>query len=287
MKKMYDWIRTHKIVTAIICFLALILQALAVHAIHKCYLGDPWFTATWNPGDVLSYVAGFEAFLGTVFLGMVSLEQSRKAEETNKRLSEENNYLQKVMSQKLLPVVKISKSESGPSENAIRPREFPTAHSFFRRESFSRSSVQEFIVNIDVDDAGNEAPIYKKKLSLSLENVSDAMLRHFCIDGITIAGYRDRFSTISCTNLRPGDGISGLLGTKDQFRIDITFYYSNEEIKTAWELYSGGLGATLFSSNTTITGIQFHEFMSITINDHGYSHISYGEKPFEGGENNA
>ena len=92
MKKIWKWIANHKVLTAIICFA---LPLVFVHVLYKSYLGISWLITDWGSGDILAYIAGFEALLGTVFLGLVSLEQNRKAEEANERLNKENNYLQK------------------------------------------------------------------------------------------------------------------------------------------------------------------------------------------------
>ena len=68
------------------------------------------FSAEWSAGDALSYVSGLQALLGTIILGIITVEQGQDAQEVNRRLSEENNRLQKIMAQKLLPAVKLTKS---------------------------------------------------------------------------------------------------------------------------------------------------------------------------------
>lgn len=58
---------------------------------------------------MLAYIAGFEALLGTAILGFITVKQSQDAQKMNERLSKENNYLQKISVQKLLPIIEISK----------------------------------------------------------------------------------------------------------------------------------------------------------------------------------
>lgn len=53
------------------------------------------FPAEWSAGDALSYVSGLQALLGTIILGIITVEQGQDAQEVNRRLSEENNRLQK------------------------------------------------------------------------------------------------------------------------------------------------------------------------------------------------
>lgn len=74
------------------------------------------FSAEWSAGDALSYVSGFQALFGTVILGIITVEQGQDAQKVNKRLSEENNKLQKIMAQKLLPAVKMTNPSCRPTE---------------------------------------------------------------------------------------------------------------------------------------------------------------------------
>ena len=73
------------------------------------------FSAEWSAGDALSYVSGLQALLGTIILGIITVEQGQDAQEVNRRLSEENNRLQKIMSQKLLPAVKLTNPSCKPT----------------------------------------------------------------------------------------------------------------------------------------------------------------------------
>lgn len=73
------------------------------------------FPAEWSAGDALSYVSGLQALLGTIILGIITVEQGQDAQEVNRRLSEENNRLQKIMSQKLLPAVKLTNPSCKPT----------------------------------------------------------------------------------------------------------------------------------------------------------------------------
>ena len=288
--KLWCWIKSHKIGTAFICVCFCVLQAFIIHVLHKWNIGIPFFAAEWNPGDVLEYVSGFEAFLGTVFLGVVSLDQSRKAEETNKRLSEENNYLQKILSQKLLPIVKLCSLETTRTiRNYKIPQPFPDANRFTRYISynsrFPEKPVNVICVNIDVKKG---TPAYLKTLTFSVHNVSESIMRHICVDDITICGYKDAFSEIRCSNDKPNNGISLLFTADDSPTVQIMFYFNSEEIRSYWDSELGGLAVSTFFTNTTIAGIKFREFMDIRVNDNGYSHISYGEGSFdEGSENNA
>lgn len=248
---------------------------------HKLNIGIPWFNKIWEPGDFLVYVSGFEAFVGTVFLGLVSLEQSKKADEANRRLNEENIYLQKIMSQKLFPVIQIYPLRTAPIDESYRLKnDFPSIRSFTRQTQYTHAVGYNYVVNIDVEDNNNEK-LYKKELSFFIKNISESVLRHFCIDGIVVQGYKNIFPAITCVNQRPGDGISALLQANDQVRINMTFYFYSDKIEEVWSHVLGGLGVILYTTNTTITGVKFHEYMEISLTSKEIADISYGEKTFD------
>ena len=51
------------------------------------------FSAEWSAGDALAYVSGFQALLGTIILGIITVEQGQDAQRVNERLSEENKEI--------------------------------------------------------------------------------------------------------------------------------------------------------------------------------------------------
>lgn len=94
------------------------------------------FSAEWSAGDALSYVSGLQALLGTIILGVITVEQGQDAQRVNERLSEENNKLQKIMTQKLLPVVKMINPSCKPTmihRGALSYAPRPNSLEFFGR----------------------------------------------------------------------------------------------------------------------------------------------------------
>ena len=65
MKRMLDWIKSHRILVAFLVVLVFALPLVAVHLLFKWRSGIHWLEAEWTAGDVLGYIAGFEALLGT------------------------------------------------------------------------------------------------------------------------------------------------------------------------------------------------------------------------------
>lgn len=86
MKKIGDWINSHKLITILGALLLLVVQPIFVHWMFKTSAATPFWENTWGAGDLLTYIAGFEAFIGTVFLGVIAVRQNDKANELNERL---------------------------------------------------------------------------------------------------------------------------------------------------------------------------------------------------------
>lgn len=64
----------------------------------KTQAATPFWEKTWEAGDMLGYVSGFEAFLGTVFLGVVAVRQNERNVDINDRLlkiEETSSYFQR------------------------------------------------------------------------------------------------------------------------------------------------------------------------------------------------
>lgn len=88
MSKILDWIKSHKALTVLIAAAVFLLPLVCVHVAYKINAASPFFVSTWDSGNLITYIAGFEAFIGTVFLGSVAVYQNRKANDLNARMLE-------------------------------------------------------------------------------------------------------------------------------------------------------------------------------------------------------
>lgn len=86
MSKILDWIKAHKVATVFIILGAFFLPLIIVHFLYKWYSGIWILASTWSSGDLITYVAGFEAFIGTVSLGIVAIRQNENAISLSNRL---------------------------------------------------------------------------------------------------------------------------------------------------------------------------------------------------------
>lgn len=94
MSKILDWIKKHVWQTILIGFGLFVLPLIIVHVAYRIPAVSPWFASTWQAGELITYIAGFEAFIGTVVLGAVAVRQNDKANELSERVfrvEEESN----------------------------------------------------------------------------------------------------------------------------------------------------------------------------------------------------
>lgn len=79
MSKILDWIKKHVWQTILIGLAAFFVPLILVHVAYRISAVSPWFASTWEAGELITYIAGFEAFIGTVFLGSVAAKQNEIA----------------------------------------------------------------------------------------------------------------------------------------------------------------------------------------------------------------
>lgn len=91
MNKLIYWIERHKGKMVLIVSLFFIIPIFTVHALFKINLGISYLEAEWSAGDVLSYMAGFEALLASGFLSFLALKQTSELEQKEKEIREEES----------------------------------------------------------------------------------------------------------------------------------------------------------------------------------------------------
>lgn len=78
MENLIIWIKKNKLFFGFIVLLLFLVPLLIVHILFKLNSNIEWLLAEWSAGDVLAYIAGFEAFIGTVALGALALWQNQQ-----------------------------------------------------------------------------------------------------------------------------------------------------------------------------------------------------------------
>ena len=236
------------------------------------------FPAEWSAGDALSYVSGFQALFGTVILGIITVEQGQDAQKVNERLSEENNKLQKIMAQKLLPVVKMTNPSCKPTMIHRGALSYaPQTKQFRILRSYYRDSVQHEINEIRVNiDSSVEKIKYIKTVEFSLQNISESIIRHIQVDSVDIVGFQGKTELVTCQNSGQG-GIGELLATGDSVDVSLKLYSNNAVYNEIWDDDLAGVAVVLHLTNTTISGTTFSEYIEFGMQNNGHYHINYGE----------
>lgn len=73
--------KKHKIEMLILSIFVFAVPLLVVHLLYKIDCEITWLQSEWTAGDVLTYIAGFESFIGTVSLGFLALWQNQQIQE--------------------------------------------------------------------------------------------------------------------------------------------------------------------------------------------------------------
>lgn len=87
------WVKKHKMKTILVIIGLFFVPLIVVHLLFKWDTGYDFISAEWSAGDLIGYIAGFEAFVGTIVLGIIAVRQTDKANKTNDsllKLTEEN-----------------------------------------------------------------------------------------------------------------------------------------------------------------------------------------------------
>lgn len=236
------------------------------------------FSAEWSAGDALSYVSGFQALFGTVILGIITVEQGQDARKVNEHLSEENNKLQKIMAQKLLPVVKLTNPSCKPTMLHRGALSYvPQSKQFRIIRSYYGDSVQHETSEIRVNiDSSVEEIKYIKTVEFSLQNISESIIRHIQVDGVDIIGFQGKTELVACQNSGQG-GIGALLATGDSVDVSLKLYSNNAIYKEIWDDDLAGVAVVLHLTNTTISGTTFSEYIELGMQNNGHCHTNYGE----------
>lgn len=281
MRKIINLIKKYPRRTVIIVIATFFVPLIVVHLLFKWHTGIYFIEAEWDAGDLLAYIAGFETLIGTFILGFITVMQAERADEVNERLSRENNNLQKIAVQKLIPVLKIVSVEVSDSDivepSSIKLDNTVTVEEHFTVDNFS-SSIETYIKRIGNTEA------YKKTVQLVFENISESVIRKISIDKIVFPGFRfcdHEVTAITCIGEEKYKYIETLLMPGEQLRVTVNIYYDHPLCKSFWEFNSrnsvGEFNICIFTTNTGMTDIQFQEIILISKSPGLKENIMYSE----------
>lgn len=281
MDHILDFIKKHWITVALICTAIFVFPLLIVHILFKWNSDNLWLTAEWSAGDVLGYIAGFESLIGTITLGIVTVYQSQKANEVNERLAKENNQLQEISIQPLLPILKVSNLDI---KQAVHAR-FDFAEKKACTLNISASLTPgSYEPHINVFMRRNQVPSQQfcKTVHLTLENISSVPITQIMVDYIGFSGFKYQEQVIEktvCTGLSDYNTIGWMILPNGSIDICIDIYYDNEVFSKFWEYFEwnmvGFFDICLFLTNKSVSGLIYREKIYITKNTNMKEHITY------------
>lgn len=279
--KIIDWMQKYPRHTIIVVVSVFLMPLIIVHLLFKWSTGIAFLDAEWDAGDLLSYIAGFETLLGTLVLGLITVNQAERADKVNERLSIENNSLQKIAVQKLIPMLKVISvdvSDSVIVDHAyIRFDNLITVEEHFTVDSFG-NSIETYIKQVGNTEA------YKKTVQLTLENISESIIRKISFDQIVFPGFRlcgQEVAAITCVGERKYKSIGTLLMPGERLHIAVNIYYDHPLCKSFWEFKSrsnvGEFNMCIYVTNTSMRDIKFQEKILISKGTGLKENIMYSE----------
>ena len=81
MHSLINWIKQHKIITALTIIAAFAVPLLVVHCLFKANWGMQWLEAQWTPGELIGYIIGFEGFFAASALSVLALWQNEASQQ--------------------------------------------------------------------------------------------------------------------------------------------------------------------------------------------------------------
>lgn len=265
MDRLWPWIKNHPFISIILSTLILVVPLLAVNFLFKTPAIDSWFVPEWEASSLLEYIAGFEAFLGTLLLGIITVHQNSVSQKATERLAAENNALQKISIQHLLPVLKIADVTVHDTED--EPKLLINWESLFCREPIAVVETHEkdqikFIVYVKLGDFSSTCKIHKKKIQLTLENISESVINQITLEKIEFPEYKENGEVYPKVLLESKETVFTLLTPHECAQLAFEIYFVDEIYKTKWENSSHYLGyfcMNLNIKNSSISGIEHSE----------------------------
>ena len=220
----------HKCIVTILVVIVFTIPLLTVHVLFKCNSEITWLEAEWSAGDVLGYVAGFEAFMGATVLGLVSVYQNKKANETNERLLEMQKEQQRIqVKEKAAPVdvtpIILEDNKEDKMRYVVCDEKYADEFSFLN----TKYSFFRFL----------EAPGVEKgcaklfNMVIELENISDIVLTEIKIENLKVYDFLTNVSGVSVER----ENAPEYKYDNDPYQIARCFIKPHEKTKLCIQMY--------------------------------------------------
>lgn len=274
MEKLLSWIIKHKTTTIIVIVLLFVTPLIFIHFLFMFKTDNPLLAAKWTPGDLMAYIAGFEAFAGTLFLGMVSIHQNENAQIISKQLSEENNLIQKIAAQNNLPLIKISLKKVSDAEAVTSGPGFSEDILVLNEAVSPEQREPQLIIHTG---SIHHDELLCKEMLIEMENISETCIRQIAFDKVQFNPFRlckENVTVPACYGDDKYKYLNLLLFPHDTIEVLCKIYFADLRYKRFWEHHSdydiGCFAFDLSLTNKSIANIEFRENV--------YFDIRYGFK---------
>lgn len=253
------------------------LVTVAIQLLFKIRAPFSLLEAEWTAGEYLTYIAGTLTFAGTYLLGIHTLESANKYQEIANGLAKNNNELQAILAQNMLPIFNIKAVNLFPAGREARIKEevLECSKTFSIGRRYTKEGLKA-LINLNIDVA--ETFCNLKIIRFNLENTSQVPIRHVAIERIVIHRYDGNYSEVTCNN-KYGEksGLSVALSPNQQLEVEVSIYYLDKVYEMAWESESRGLSMTLFLENTSFAGKKFKQRIVLSATNGGLWDVKFGD----------
>lgn len=230
MDEFIKFVKKHLFFCFLIFICALVVPLIVVHILFSIEASTEWLSAKWSAGDLLTYIAGFESFSGTIILGIIAVCQTRQS-----------NRLQETSIHPILPFFKVASVHifdlSYVGNQRRRNNFFEVADSF--EESMYVPQVNVYLQS----DQGADVKTFLKKVRISFVNISNVPIVRTTIFNITISGKinitAESRESLGNDGRNHNHDINHLILPKDTLDVDLNIYSNSRTLQKDWRNHDG------------------------------------------------
>lgn len=215
----------------------------------------------------IDFWCAYMAYIGTIILSCIAVYQNKKAQEVNERLAKENNLLQKISVQRLLPILEIKDINISNAFGINKECNFDI-NTILVAESVD-SNNRDIQIKANIGSQRNDGR-YLKTVCLKLENISENIIRQISVDRIEFPGFRicnENIANAVCYGNEKYKFISELLLPNKSIDVTIQIYFSDDRYKKFWEFHDetsvGEFEMCMYLTNTSISDVKYKEKIRI------------------------
>lgn len=245
----------------------IIIGTIVILAMPFVAMGIVLWCLDINIFDNPDFWYGYMAYVGTIILGGIAVYQNKKAQNVNERLAKENNILQKISVQRLLPVLEIKSIDVLDAVDNCHNK-FTDKNLIVVQESVTRDN-RNVQVEVNVESRQNDGR-FVKEIRLNFQNISESIVRQISIDRIEFPGFKICNESVASTVCYGADKyrfISELLLPNKHIDVTIKIHFGDSRYKKFWELQNensvGEFNMCLYLTNTSISDIEYREKICI------------------------